>query len=195
MKKEKSSYPNAKSSQETDATVWQGLGDGEESPAALTKDPQNRAIISLLQEDGRMSYAAIARQLGVSEGFVRHRVQRLMDARVFKVIAVADPMAMGFKSYAMIGIKVAPGADPGKLAAHFRDCPEAVYVLFTSGYFDLLVEVICETQQDFRSFLVEQCYAQGDVASVEPMMGLEMYKYLLKWSRPDSARGHTNAET
>ena len=99
---------------------------------------------------------------------------------------------MGYKSYAMVALKLAPGADPRALAEHFRDCPEAVYVLFTAGHFDLLVEVICSTHEEFRNFLVEKCYAKPEIASVEPMMGLEMYKYLLKWNRPEPS-GHIDA--
>lgn len=170
-----------------DTGVWRGLSGDEHSraDAALVEDELNYAIITMLQEDGRMSYAAIARKLEVSEGFVRHRVTRLMEAKVFKVIAVADPMAMGYKAYAMVAMKLSPGANPRALAEHFRDCPEAVYVLFTAGHFDLLVEVICRTYDEFRNFLVDKCYARPEIASVEPMMGLEMYKYLLKWNRPE----------
>lgn len=170
-----------------DSDPWRGLGESRDTKAddILAGDETNRAIVAMLQEDGRMSYAAIARELGVSEGFVRHRVTRLMQAKVFKVIAVADPVAMGYKAYAMVAMKLSPGADPRQLAAHFKDCPEAVYVLFTAGHFDLLVEVICRSHDEFLDFLVEKCYARADIASVEPMMGLEMYKYLLKWNRPE----------
>lgn len=179
--------PSEKQQSSEESTVWQGLSPNGVDPSFI-EDKFNRAIIALLQEDGRMSYAAIARELGVSEGFVRNRVTRLMDANVFKIIAVADPMAMGFKAYAMVAMKLSPGSDPTRLAAHFRDCPEAVYVLFTAGQYDLLVEVICETQEELRNFLVEKCYARSEIASVEPMMGLEMYKYLLKWNRPELSR-------
>ncbi len=147
-------------------------------------DELDRAIVRQLQEDGRLAFATIARALKVSEGTVRNRVARLKQSGVVRIIAVADPMAMGYTAYAMIGMKLAPGADPDRVAARFRDRPEVTYVLFVAGRFDLLVEAVCETQAALRDFLFDHCYRQPEVAATEPMIGLAMYKSLLKWGQP-----------
>lgn len=156
-------------------------------PANLMRnslDEIDRAIIGMLQEDGRATFTAIGEALNVSEGTVRNRVTRLIDAKVLRIIGVADPLALGYDAYALVGLKVAPGCDPEKAAARFRDRPEVTYVLFVAGRFDLLIEVICETHDQLREFLRRHCYVRKDVASVEPMVGLAMYKSMLKWGQP-----------
>src|SRR3954452_3028473 len=69
-------------------------------------DDTAKRIIELLQGDGRLSYSAIAKEVGLSEAAVRHRVQKLIDTGVMQVVAVTDPLQMGFARQAMIGIKV-----------------------------------------------------------------------------------------
>ncbi|HET7763020.1 MAG TPA: AsnC family transcriptional regulator [Phycicoccus sp.] len=68
-------------------------------------DDVAKRIIELLQEDGRQSYAAIAKAVGLSEAAVRQRVQRLLDAEVMQIVAVTDPLQVGFSRQAMIGIR------------------------------------------------------------------------------------------
>ncbi|MBT6118639.1 MAG: Lrp/AsnC family transcriptional regulator [Rhodospirillaceae bacterium] len=154
----------------------------EDGPAKL--DGLDREIVRLLQEDGRRSYTWIAKRLGLSDGAVRNRVNRMMAEKVLRVVAVADPVKLGYTGYAMLLLKLAGGADPNELGEYFRDLPQVSYVLFAAGRYDLLVEVICESQDDLRAFLVEHCYTKPGVDSVEPMMSLKMYKNLLVWGMP-----------
>ncbi len=151
--------------------------------SATVVDPLNRAIVGLLQDDGRMSYSAIARHIGISEGAVRNRVNRMIEDKVFKVMAVADPVKLGYSAYAMIAMKLSPGANPEAIAKDFRRFSEVVYVMFTAGQYDLLVEVLFKTQAELRGFLVAHCYARPEISSVEPMLPLAMYKYQLKWGQ------------
>ncbi len=150
-------------------------------PRSLLSDPLNRAIIERLQEDGRLAYSTIARDLNTSEGTVRNRVNNMIDAGALRIVAVADPMALGHAAYAFIGLKLAAGADPRIVAKPFVDREEVLFVLFSAGQYDLLIEVLCKTQEDLRDFFLEMCYGQEDIAGVEPMMGLEVFKYQLKW--------------
>jgi Lrp/AsnC family transcriptional regulator for asnA, asnC and gidA len=99
-------------------------------------------------------------------------------------MGMADPMALGYDAYAMVGLKVASGHDPQKAAHYFRDRDEVTYVIFVAGRYDLLIEVICETHDQLALFLREHCYSRDDLASVEPMVGLAMYKNMLKWGQP-----------
>ena len=147
-------------------------------------DATDFTIIRILQNDGRAPFTAIAKQLGISEGSVRNRVGQLIDSKVLRIIGVADPMALGYDAYAMIGVKIASGHDPEKAAFYFRDREEVTYVLFVAGRYDLLIEVICETHDQLALFLREHCYSRDDLASVEPMVGLAMYKNMLKWGQP-----------
>jgi Lrp/AsnC family transcriptional regulator, regulator for asnA, asnC and gidA len=161
--------------------------------AIPTSPPQNRpaaldaidfTIIRILQNDGRAAFTAIAKQLGISEGAVRNRVGQLIESKVLRIMGVADPMALGYDAYAMVGLKVASGHDPQKAAYYFRDRDEVTYVIFVAGRYDLLIEVICETHDQLALFLREHCYSREDLASVEPMVGLAMYKNMLKWGQP-----------
>jgi Lrp/AsnC family transcriptional regulator, regulator for asnA, asnC and gidA len=147
-------------------------------------DAIDLTIIKILQNDGRAAFTAIAKQLGISEGAVRNRVGQLIDSKVLRIMGVADPMALGYDAYAMIGLKLVSGHDPQKAAHYFRDRDEVTYVIFVAGRYDLLVEVICETHDQLALFLREHCYSRDDLASVEPMVGLAMYKNLLKWGQP-----------
>src|ERR1700734_12757 len=69
-------------------------------------DAPNRAIIEALQRDGRQPYGAIAQEVGLSEAAVRRRVQRLREAGIMQIVAVTDPLQLGFTRQAMIGITV-----------------------------------------------------------------------------------------
>jgi Lrp/AsnC family transcriptional regulator for asnA, asnC and gidA len=151
---------------------------------ALGADAMNRRIIARLQEDGRMPYSVIARELGTSEGTVRNRVNQMVAAKVLRVIGVADPVALGNEGYALVAMRMSAGADPRLVSKRFEACDEVTFVLFAAGQFDLVVEVICETHRNLRDFLLEHCYGQADIASVEPMLALALYKNLMKWGRP-----------
>lgn len=150
-------------------------------PRTLLSDPFNRTIIKFLQEDGRMPYSAIARELNTSEGTVRNRVNQMVDAGALRIVAVADPMALDHAGYAFIGLTLAAGADPRIVAKPFVEREEVLFVLFAGGHYDLLIEVLCKTQEDLRDFILEMCYGKSDIDSVVPMMGLEVFKYQLKW--------------
>jgi Lrp/AsnC family transcriptional regulator, regulator for asnA, asnC and gidA len=154
------------------------------SVSTASLDATDLAIIRILQDDGRAAFTSIAKQLEISEGAVRNRIGQLMDSKVLRIIGVADPVALGYDAFAMIGLKVAPGIDPQDAALYFRDKDEVTYILFVAGRYDLLVEVICETQEQLALFLREHCYSRSDLTSVEPMVGLAMYKSMLKWGQP-----------
>jgi len=150
-------------------------------PRSLLSDPFNRAIIERLQVDGRTPYSTIARELKTSEGTVRNRVNQMVDAGALRIVAVADPMALDHTGYAFIGLTLSAGADPRFVAKPFVDREEVLFVLFAGGHYDLLIEVLCKTQEDLRDFILDMCYGQADINSVVPMMGLEVFKYQLKW--------------
>ena len=147
-------------------------------------DALDVAIIRILQGDGRASFTSIAKQLEISEGAVRNRINQLTESKVLRIIGVANPIALGFNAFALIGIKVAPGCDPEKAAKCFTDLDEVTYVIFVAGRYDLMIEVVCETQEQLAVFLREHCYSRNDLGSIEPMFGLTMYKSLLKWGHP-----------
>jgi Lrp/AsnC family transcriptional regulator, regulator for asnA, asnC and gidA len=146
------------------------------------EDSLNRAIIRMLQGDGRLPFQTIAAALNVSEGTIRNRFNRMKEAGHLRVVALADPIAINYRADAMLGIKVAANCTPEQVAKRLGRHSAAVYVLWVSGRYDLLVEVVFDTRQAFLKFLQDYCYGQEDIALIEVMTGLEMYKnqFLLK---------------
>src|SRR5436190_13237155 len=110
--------------------------------AAFQLDELSKQIIEKLQQDGRRSYAGIGKAVGLSEAAVRQRVQRLIDTGVMQIVAVTDPLQVGFSRQAMIGVRV--DGDMTPVADALSGLPEVDYVVITAGSFDLLAEVVCE---------------------------------------------------
>src|SRR4249919_3876268 len=113
-----------------------------QNPGGVVPDDVSKQIIEQLQQDGRRSYAAIGKAVGLSEAAVRQRVQRLADTGVLQIVAVTDPLTLGFRRQAMSGIRCE--GDLERIAAHLAVLDEIDYVVITAGSFDLLAEVVCE---------------------------------------------------
>ncbi len=139
-------------------------------------DGLNRAIIAILQEDGRTPYSTIAATLGVSEGAVRKRVTRLQERGDLRIVAIIEPMALSYDAYTMLGITVAPEAQPEAVAERLALCPDVVYAIWTSGPYDLLVETLFEEKEEFTAFLADQIHGHPDIWSCDAMQSLKVIK-------------------
>lgn len=148
-----------------------------QSPS-ITLDDIDRKIVALCQLDGRRSYASIGRELGISEGTVRTRINQLTSANILRFIAVVDPVEIGYKSWAMLGITVVPGISPYDLALELSEHSEVTYATVVASKFDLLVEIWCLNSDKLADFLEAHCYQSGKISSVETMVGLRLYKWL-----------------
>ncbi|KAF0833297.1 AsnC family transcriptional regulator [Ornithinibacter aureus] len=136
-------------------------------------------IIELLQDDGRQSYAAIAKAVGLSEAAVRQRVQRLLDADVMQIVAVTDPLQVGFSRQAMIGIRVS--GDLLAVGDALTAMPEVDYVVTTAGSFDILAEVVCEDDDHLLDLLNQQIRTLPGVTSTETFVYLKLNKQHYNW--------------
>ncbi|HSP53515.1 MAG TPA: Lrp/AsnC family transcriptional regulator [Cryobacterium sp.] len=146
-------------------------------PAPL--DEVSKKIIEQLQADGRRSYAEIGKAVGLSEAAVRQRVQKLTDAGVMQVVAVTDPMQLGFYRQAMIGIRAT--GDTRMLADQLAAIPAVDYVVLTAGSFDLLVEVVCEDDDELIDLLNSQIRGLDGVSSTETFVYLKLHKQFYNW--------------
>jgi Lrp/AsnC family transcriptional regulator, regulator for asnA, asnC and gidA len=142
-------------------------------------DEISKAIIEQLQLDGRRSYAAIGKAVGLSEAAVRQRVQRLIDAGVMQVVAVTDPLELGFARQAMIGIKAEGALEP--IAEELRVMDEVEYVVITAGSFDLLAEVLCESDEHLLRVLSDRIRAIEGVKVTETFVYLKLVKQTYSW--------------
>ena len=144
----------------------------------IVLDEISKRIIEQLQQDGRRSYAAIGKVVGLSEAAVRQRVQRLVDNGVMQIVAVTDPMTLGFHRQTMIGIKCE--GDLERVADHLAGMDEIDYVVITSGSFDLLVEVVCEDDDQLLEILSRVRMAPT-VTSTETFVYLKLRKQTYSW--------------
>lgn len=142
-------------------------------------DDVSKAIVEQLQTDGRRSYAEIGKAVGLSEAAVRQRVQKLTDAGVMQVVAVTDPMQLGFSRQAMIGIRVV--GDTTHVADELSNMRAVDYVVLTAGSFDILAEVVCEDDDDLIDLLNSRIRAIEGVQSTETFVYLRLQKQFYNW--------------
>ena len=141
-------------------------------------DEISKRIIEQLQADGRQSYAAIGKAVGLSEAAVRQRVQRLQEAGVMQIVAVTDPLMLGFRRQAMIGIRC--DGDLQGVADQLSAMEEIDYVVLTAGSFDLLLEVVCE-DDDHLLEILSQVRGVPSVTSTETFVYLKLCKQTYTW--------------
>lgn len=148
-------------------------------PSDPLLDDVNKAIIEQLQQDGRRSYAAMATAVGLSEAAVRQRVQRLLEAGIMQIVAVTDPLRVGFKRQAMIGLRLS--GDTRQVADRLAELPEIDYVVLTAGSFDLVLEIVAEDDEHLLSLINEHIRALPEVRETETFVYLRLVKQTYTW--------------
>lgn len=141
-------------------------------------DDTDRAIIGHLQRDGRAPFTQIAAEIGLSEGAVRKRVQRLTDSGHMQVVAVTDPLGLGDRRVALIGLRISARTE--KTAAWVAALPEVEYLVATAGRYDLMFEVIVASEEHLLE-LLSTLRARKDVIEVEAFPCLKLYKQTFAW--------------
>lgn len=142
-------------------------------------DDVSKGIIEQLQEDGRRPYATIGKAVGLSEAAVRQRVTRLLETGVMQIVAVTDPMQVGFSRAAMVGVVV--DGDIETVADQLSAMDEADYVVITAGSFDILVEVVCDDDDSMLELINRRIRAIPGVRRTETFMYLTLRKQIYTW--------------
>ena len=145
----------------------------------ISLDDIDKAIIRQLQLDGRMPYARLGPAVGLSQAAVRQRVQRLFENGVMQVVAVTDPLTLGFGLQAMVGIEVE--GDLRAVAAKLALVDEVSYVVVTAGRFDLLVEVVCRDNEQLLGIVNDVVRAIPGVRATETFTYLHLEKQTYSW--------------
>lgn len=145
---------------------------------AVRLDGTDKRIIRALQEDGRMPYSKLGPLVGLSAPAVRQRVLLLIDQGVMQVVAVTDPLTLGFGIQAMLGVKVVGPLDV--VADAVADIEEVDYVVLTTGRFDMLLEIVCETNEHLLATVNEVRSLDG-VSDVEAFGYIELVKQTYDW--------------
>jgi len=142
-------------------------------------DEISKAIIEQLQADGRTSYASIAKKVGLSDAAVRVRVQRLLDEEVMQIVAVTDPLQLGFTRQAMVGVRTE--GDTGLIADYLTEMAQVSYVVTTAGSFDLIIEVVCEDDRELLDLVSRRIRTLPGVVSTETFVYLKLNKQHYNW--------------
>ncbi len=150
-----------------------------ERGAAFGLDDVSKAIIEQLQQDGRRPYASIGKAVGLSEAAVRQRVQRMLESGVMQIVAVTDPLQVGFPRAAMIGVRV--DGDVEIVADKLAAMPELDYVVVTAGGYDILAEVVCEDDDHLLDVVNRQVRAVPGVRHTETFVYLKLRKQIYTW--------------
>ena len=146
---------------------------------AVLLDGISKRIIEQLQQDGRRAYATIAKAVGLSEAAVRQRVQRLLDSGVMQIVAVTDPLRVGFQRQALIGLK--GEGDLREAARQLAALEEVDYVVVCAGSFDLLVEIVCEDDEHLLAILNDHVRTIPGVTNTETFVYLRLEKQTYTW--------------
>lgn len=149
-------------------------------------DEIDRKIIEALQIDGRRPFTRLAAELGISEASVRQRVSNLINTHVMQIVAVTNPVKLGYDMAGMIGIRVA-GARLFEVAERIAAFDEVIYLIVCAGSFDLLAEVVCQNNDHLLRFLTEKLYKIEGVQQTETFLYLRVCKQN-NWAFLDQAR-------
>jgi Lrp/AsnC family transcriptional regulator for asnA, asnC and gidA len=153
----------------------------ERNSGRLSLDSVDEAIVTLLQDDGRCSYGAIGRAVGLSEAAARQRVNRLRESGVMRIVAVTDPLQLGRGVVGTLGIRVS--GDTRVVATRLAQVEAIEYVVITAGSFDLLAEIVCASEDELLTVINEQVRSIPAVRETETFMHLRTEKNVFAWGR------------
>lgn len=142
-------------------------------------DELDERIIAQLQEDGRRPYTQIAEIVGLSEPAVRQRVNRMRAQGVIQIVAIADPLRLGYRLMAMVGLKI--DGDVRVAAEQLAKLAAVEYIVITAGVYDLLIEVVCQDEAHLVKLLNDDIRSVSGVAGTESLIYLKIYKQVFSW--------------
>ena len=138
-------------------------------------------IITILNEDGRTPFSQIAQRLGVSTGMIRQRYHRMVQDGILQVVAVTNPLLMGFNTMAQIGVKV-DGSRLQEIADQIANFEEVIYLVLLTGSYDLHIEVVCRDQAHLLDFLTNKLHSVEGIKDTETFICMRIAKEVYTWT-------------
>ncbi|MGI9607412.1 MAG: Lrp/AsnC family transcriptional regulator [Acidimicrobiales bacterium] len=148
-------------------------------PRRADLDDTDKALIRALQVDGRTPYSQLAPLVGLSEAATRQRVNRLVERGVVSIVAVTDPMALGYGYQALLGITV--DSDVAATAEKLGQIDELEYVVITAGRYNVIAEVVCTDAEHLLAVTDDKIRAVAGVRTVETLTYLRIVKQIYDW--------------
>ena len=137
-------------------------------------------MIRLLQIDGRMSNIAIAQKLGISEYTVRNRMKRLLSNKTIKIVAVANPIDLGFEIAGNLKIKI-DLQKTDQVLENLKKIDELIWVALTTGGTDIDVEFIARSLKEFQDLIFKKISGIDGVLSTETSLMVDLVKDKYDW--------------
>jgi Lrp/AsnC family transcriptional regulator for asnA, asnC and gidA len=153
-------------------------------------DAAERRMVELLQQDGRLTVAQLARSLGVTDVTARRKLKRLLGDGIIRVVATVDPFDVGYETPVIIGLKVQRG-ELDTVAEQLSALPQVRYVGASTGRVDLIIEVVIRTNQDLADFLMNELAQIEGITDSETNLIVRIYKQSWDWAIRDDAVGST----
>lgn len=152
---------------------------------AAELDEVARMMVLLLQRDGRLSLADLAKQVGAAEGTVRRKFNRLLEEGVIRIVAVTDPFKVGVEAPVSIGLRVEPGRIR-EVAARLAEFPQVRKIVGTAGEHDIILECYFPSRRELNEFLTDQLAHIPGVKDRTISLLLDIYKEAFDWGLPGS---------
>jgi Lrp/AsnC family transcriptional regulator, regulator for asnA, asnC and gidA len=138
-------------------------------------DVIDRCLIALLQVDGRLTHAELARRLAIPEPTIRRRMKRLLDEEVMQIVAVPNPLKIGYGIHAVVSARVQPGRTNDVVAA-LVPLRQVRYIGITAGASDIVIEALFRDNDDFRLFLTDTLGGIDGLQGTETSYVLQIVK-------------------
>ncbi len=157
-------------------------------------DDIDRSIIACLQRSARRSNTEIAAELGMSESTVRRRLEKLLEGDYVRIVAVADPLKIGYPVVAIIGLQCAPSA-LADVERALLGLSEFRFIGMTTGAFDFFAEAWFASLEELRIFITDKLSSVAGVQRIETTHVLKMVRYMYDWGRVNPVRAADSLTT
>ena len=144
-------------------------------------DGTERRMVELLQHDGRLPVARLAKELRVTEVTARRKLRGLLARGIIRIVATVDPFDVGYETPVIIGLKVQRNR-LDEVAEHLSRLDQVRYVGASTGRVDLIIEVVTRTNQDLASFLMNELAAIDGITDSETNLIIRIYKQSWDWA-------------
>lgn len=147
-------------------------------------DSIDRQIVDLLMEDGRMPCAKIARRIGcVSERTVRYRLDRLVERRIVRIVAIPNPKSLGYSVIADVFIQVEP-ASILDVTRRMEEFDSVSYIGCALGEQDVSIQVVARDNAEVYAFVTEVVARIPGVRRTNTVIVPRILKDVYQWRIP-----------
>ena len=149
--------------------------------AQFVLDNLDKRILAYMQEDGRITFADLASNLGVSEGTIRKRVKRLTEEGILKTVGVTDPLKMGLDTVAFVWLRI-DRHYVESVIEQLEILPEVRYLVVTTGEHDLVAMVVLPNREELVTFLNRKLAQIEGIVGTETSIVLQVHKQVYDWA-------------